>query len=141
MAVETPDDVVREGVAEALSVIPGLHAFAEPQDQITPPTAMVRDPIREYHQTMGSPGSSRVVVEITLLAAPRQTTGLPHAYRALDAYAAPEGEQSVLAALERDVTLGGRVQTLYTPQRRDKGIIEWMGIPFIGAIWDVEIWP
>lgn len=141
MATETPDSVIRDGVAEALAAIPGLRAFAEPQDQITTPTAMVRDPIREYHQTMGDPGSGRVVVEITLLAAPLQSSGLPRAYRALDDYSAPTGALSVLAALEADVTLGGRVHTVYTPQRRDKGIIEWLRIPYIGAIWDLEVWP
>lgn len=133
---------IRDGVADRLRLIPGLReVHAEFPDQVNPPAAIVLDRQGDYHQAMGDPGHSEITVEVLILAGALGASGISRSYRSLDGFISPAGPQSVKAAVEGDVTLGGVANACVVARYRDKGRLTFGGPEYIGCRFDVTCWP
>ena len=129
---------VRDGIKTRLDTISGLRAHDVWPDQINTPAALVR-PIRDPYQLTLS-NVQTWTFEVVLIAYPAQQ-GIARGQEILDPYLADAGSQSIKAALRGDKTLGGAVSTLDVLGWRDYGVIDiGIGIEYIGAIVDVQVW-
>jgi hypothetical protein len=128
---------IREALAVAMRVIPGMQCSPYLLSNPTPPCAQVsRGPVN-YDQAMQG-GVHRPTFTVTAFVALVSDTG---AQKLLDRYLAADGDLSIKQALEADRTLGGLVQDLHVtgasgeqPYARDQGG------PVLGSDWTVEIW-
>lgn len=105
---------IREAVAEALKVIPGLDAFAWMKANPTPPSAHVYPDSIEYDQTQGR-GHDNVYLIVQAFVGILDDRG---AQERLDRMLAPDGPDSIKAALEADRysaagALGGLVDDIH----------------------------
>lgn len=133
---------IREGIAGQLRSISQLRqVHAEFPDQITVPCAIVLDRQGEYHQALGDPGHSQVTVEVLVLTGAIGSAGIARSYRELDAFISPTGPQSVKAAIEGDITLGGVTDTVIVERYRDKGRLTFGGPEYVGVRFDVVAHP
>lgn len=131
---------IRSGLAARLNTISGVRASASWPDTLNLPAAIVKPTSGQYHQAMGSPGYSQITFEIVFLAASTQL-GLKRGQEALDPYLDASGSQSLKAALEGDLTLGGFAQTLIVTGWSNYGSFAVGEIEYIGAQLTVEVWP
>jgi hypothetical protein len=129
---------VRDGLKARLATISGLRAHDVWPDTVNAPAALVR-PIRDpIQETLSNQQSWRF--EVVLVAAPAQA-GMARGQDTLDPYLAAAGTLSINAALRGDRTLGGIVSTLNVEGWRDYGVLDLgIGIEYVGAIFDVQVW-
>ena len=128
---------IREALATALLVIPGMQISAWQLANATPPCAQIaRGPV-EYDQAMQG-GVHRPTFTVTAYVALVSDKG---SQMLLDRFLSADGDRSVKQALEADRTLGGLVQDLHVtgatgeqPYARDQGG------PVLGSDWTVEVW-
>jgi hypothetical protein len=95
---------LHKGLGERLSTIKRLRVSDHLPEQINPPAAVVMLDGLDYHRQMNQGLNEYQFV--VMLAVGRM--GERSAQLALDAYIAPDGPQSIRAAIEADPTLGGR---------------------------------
>ena len=99
---------INTALADALSAIDGLQGYDYEPDSIYPPIAFPSITNIDYHRAMGG---GLIIYDITI----RVIVGRVNervAQDALDRYASYNGTESVRAAIEADLTLGGLVDTL-----------------------------
>lgn len=129
---------VRDGIKTRLATIAGLRAHDVWPDQVNTPAVLVR-PIRDpYQLTLGN--QQTWSFELVVVAHPAQQ-GVARGQEVLDEYLADAGTKSLKAALRGDRTLGGIVSTLDVQGWRDYGVLDLgIGIEYVGAIVDVQVW-
>lgn len=108
---------LREGVANALSAIPGLQASAAVLTNPSLPTAYVFPGEINYHRTMTGHTDWNLVVELQVA-----TVSDIGAQKKLDAYLDASGTESIRAAIEADPTLGGKAEDTIVMGIRDYGM-------------------
>jgi len=95
---------ITDALADAVRTIPGL-TVAQVKGQDLLPSAVVIPPDFQYRGTFGASGYyGQLRYEVVVLVAQQLAN---EAVRKLWEYAEPVGARSVLAAVERDTTLGG----------------------------------
>lgn len=99
---------IHDALAAAVATIPGLRVADHLPEQIAPPMAVAQLETVAYHRTMQG-GTSEWTFLVSLIAG---RMGDRSAQRQLDGWLSWDGSQSLRAALEADVTLGGVVQSL-----------------------------
>lgn len=99
---------VKQGLADRLATITGLRAFAYQPDQLNAPIAFSLLDSITYHRTFNTP-TVEMVFTVTVIVCKADSRS---AQAQVDPYVSPTGNQSVLAAIEDDLTLGGKVDTL-----------------------------
>lgn len=129
---------IRTQLKTRLDTISGLRVYATVPDKPEMPAAIIRPLHLDYQQSMGSGGANRIPFEIILLTPFSASNERSQAL--LDAYLDNTGTYSLKAAIEGDKTLAGTVDTLHVSGWRDYGPIEWVGITYLGARYDVEVW-
>jgi hypothetical protein len=99
---------IRRAMATQLETIPGLQASARILTNPTRPVAFVVPGVIVPHRTMGNGHSDwNVVIELQTSAV-SEISGQDN----LDAFLAESGDQSVMAAIEANPTLGGLADDL-----------------------------
>jgi hypothetical protein len=98
-----------DGIEERLSTISGLRGSSEWQDTINPPAAM---PLLSDVRALTFDAVWRATFRILVVSGGLSQMGIGKASRALKAYMAPSGTESIIAALEGDLTLGGVAETV-----------------------------
>lgn len=99
---------LQDGLARALTEIPGLRVADHLPEQINPPVAVIQVQTVTYHRAMGG-GLSEWEYVISVVAG---RMGDRTAQRTLDGWMSYDGAYSVRQALESDTTLGGVCATL-----------------------------
>jgi hypothetical protein len=107
------------GLREAIAQIPGLRVVEYLPDQINPPVAVCAVDEVTYHQAFagGDPQYQLTVTVIVDRASERI------AQKKLDAFLSYGGTQSVRAAVEADMSLGGAVQQAFVHRASNIQII------------------
>lgn len=128
---------IRAGLAARLATISGLSAYATAPGQINVPAGVVAPgrPLVEFDEAFGSggPDDYRLVVMVLV-----QFADNPMAQEQLDAYL-PRGSGCVKTAVEADGTLGGLVSYTWVARLAEYGPIDWAGVTYLGAVFDVEV--
>ena len=127
---------IRAGLKTNLETIPGLRAYDIVPDKVSPPFAAIRpDSPAISRETM-----ARGVMQyrfLILVGVSRATDRA--AQDALDAYLASSGTQSVWVAIESDLTLDGAASHTHVVACSDYGILDWNGVSYSGAQFEVEV--
>lgn len=130
--------LLREGLAARLATIPDLHTYPRRQGSINLPAAVVGPApgsAISYDATMAD-GSHTYLFTVTVAVAnPAEDLGEYD----LDDYLDPTGAKSVRAAVETDDTLGGVAHFARVAGVQDYDDIEIGGVPYIGAVFLVEV--
>lgn len=127
-----------DGLATRFATISGLRAHAEPPPVVNPPAIIIGDPMSgSYDMALGNGGVAHRMSAILLVT---QAGGKVRALEAVKGYIAATGAQSIRAALQADVTLGGAADSSRVVGYHDIGVIEYAGTPFMGVILDIEAW-
>lgn len=130
-------NAVMDGLGVALAAISGLRVFDYPADKLDPPAAVVGFPTEIAWDYTKGRGSDRATFPVFVVVGGAFSRP---ARDALGPYLAGSGAQSIKAALEADRTLAGACATLSVAQARSDGSgITVNGVPYAGAIFDVEV--
>ena len=128
---------VRQAVADALAVIPGLNATAYQMSSPELPTAHVSRGPFTYDQALQG-GVHNLTLTITAYVALLSAQG---AQALLDRYLAADGTYSIKQAIEADTSLGGLVQDLHvTGATGETSYAREQGGPVLGSDWTVQVW-
>lgn len=128
---------IREAMASALLVIPGLQVSAFMLSNPTPPSAHVERGDVLYDQAMQQ-GVHVWPFRIKAFVALLSDIG---AATLLDTFLSPTGARSVKAAIEADPTLGGVVSDLHvTGATGEQVFVREQGGPVLGSEWSVMVW-
>jgi len=134
---------IREALAEALRVIPGMQMSGWQLSNPTPPFAMIqRGPVdfdRAFPPSGGvASGGTHWTMRVQVCVAIASDIG---AQRLLDEFLATEGDRSIKQALETDTTLGGLVQSVHVTDATGEQLYarEQQGGPLLGSEFTVEI--
>lgn len=130
---------IREALAGALTVIPGLQTSGYMLSNPTLPFAGVKRGDVDYDRSMiGADQLHGVTMTVTVLVADLNDIG---AAKILDQYLAPDGALSVKQAVEADTSLGGLVEDLrVTGANGEQTFVREGGGPMLGSEWTVDIW-
>jgi len=128
---------VRQALAAALRVIPGLNAQPYLLGNLMPPTAVVtRGPIAYDQAFQGGVHTWTFIVRAFVAS----VTDIG-AQTLLDEFLSAEGERSVKAAIEADTSLGGIVSDLHvTGASGEQEFVREGGGPLLFSEWTVEVW-
>ncbi|GAB3117836.1 hypothetical protein GCM10027160_28990 [Streptomyces calidiresistens] len=137
--------VIRAGIADRLTNVPGLRSSIWVKGNISPPTAVVvpGDP------SSSGPDGQAVTYDGTfgngchdyrfLIAVLVSTSHDPSAQRRLDEFLEPVGPHSIKAAVEAGgLRLDDRADHVRIAAVTQYGIIPWAGIDYLGATLRVE---
>lgn len=128
-------------VRDALKV--RLDTIADPfdaynlwPDTVNPPCALVSPVSASPHTTFSARGS--FFFDVLVLAAALEQGGAK-AQDKLDGYLDLSGADSLVGAIEGDLTLGGSAETVLTGEWSDYGEIEVNDIKYLGARLAIEV--
>lgn len=129
---------VRQAIAAVLKLrIPGMQAAPYLLSNITPPAASVMRGAIAYDQAM----VGGVHTWTFLVRAYVSSTTDIGSQRLLDEYLSAEGDLSIKAAIEEDVTLGGIVSALHvTGATGEQELVREGGGPLLFSEWTVQVW-
>jgi hypothetical protein len=131
---------IREALADALSVIPGVQVSPYVLAQPTPPGIQIPPPGATYHTTMRAGGDGINEWEFIIQGFVSLNSDVG-AQRVLDELCATSGPKSVSALLEADLTLGGVVETLIvTSQTGGRQVEQPPGNPMLLVEWHVTVY-
>lgn len=127
---------IRTGLATKLATISGLNAYATAPGQINVPAAVVTpgQPLIDFDEAAGGGPDTYYLMIMVLV----QLADNPLAQEQLDAYL-PRGAACVKTVVEADGTLGGIVSYTWVPRIADYGPVDWGGVTYLGAVFDVEV--
>jgi hypothetical protein len=127
---------IRTGLATRLATIAGLNAYATAPGQVNVPAAVVAPgrPLIDFDEAGGG-GPDTYYLTILVLV---QMADTPLAQEQLDAYL-PRGTGCVKTAVEGDATLGGIASWAWVPRIAEYGPVDWAGVTYLGAVFDVEV--
>lgn len=100
---------IRQGLADRLATISGLHVSPYMLPRVEAPAACVLPARAEFNQTMNSDDTD-YYLDLWIYVSP---TVLVQAQERIDEYLAPSGAKSFRAAVHADVTLGRIVACCY----------------------------
>jgi len=100
---------IRQGLADRLATIAGLHVSPYMQPRVEAPAACVLPSRAEFNRTMNSDDTD-YQFDLWIYCSP---TVLVQAQERIDEYLAPSGAKSFRAAVHADVTLGRIVSCCY----------------------------
>ncbi len=127
---------VTDGLLDALRTIPGL-TVGEVKGQVPLPSAIVIPPDFDYRGTFTAAGYfGRLEFQVLVFVSQQLQQ---EAVRKLWEYAEPVGTKSVLAAIERDTTLGSVVDDCKVLSFRKLDYEEMAGYGAWGGAWTVVI--
>lgn len=127
---------IRDQLKVRLATIPGMRAHDTIPDQINPPAAVVSGfEAINYDVTMAR-AADQWLIPIRVYAGRVSDRA---SQDALDKFLAAEGAESVKAAVEGDVSLGGVAQTTRIQEARNYGSYTLGDIGYLGAEWLVEV--
>lgn len=108
MSASTTVTEIKQGLADRLSTVPGLRAYAQQPDNVNAPFAW---PMLESITYNGAMGGGLVVhtFQVSVVVGRMAERS---AQNQLDGYLSYEGNTSIREAIEGDKTLGGVVQSL-----------------------------
>lgn len=127
---------IRAGLAARLATIGGLSAYATAPGQINVPAGVVvpAKPLVDFDEAAGGgPDTYRLQVMVLV-----QFADNPMAQEQLDAYL-PRGSGCVKTAIEADGALGGLVSYTWVPRISEYGPVDWAGVTYLGAVFDLEV--
>jgi hypothetical protein len=130
---------IRSGLATRVATVTSLkdRCFSTFPDRMpNPPLAIISVPSWRFDQTFSD--DNTITAEVLILAA-AIGKGQERAQAALDAYLDDDGTESIKAAIEADVTLGGKAQSVSVTGWDDYGDVEVNGIHYLGAVLAVEV--
>lgn len=132
---------MRQGLADAVDVIDGLHAFGYLPDSIDPPVFAAGEVQINWDQVEEG-GWDEFVVTCHLYTS---TADDRSGQKLLDRYLARNGDDSIKQALEADKTLGGACQTLHVQRATGYGkyriaSLEQPEVRYYGARLNVRVW-
>jgi hypothetical protein len=123
---------VRAAIKEALVVgVSGIKVYEYIPDTLTHPAAVIApgDPVVSFDATL-SRGADEYTFLVRVLVDNAQSEV---ADKALDAYLAGSGSQSIKQAIEDDPRLGGVVDFVSVTQARNYGVYEFGGVSSLGV--------
>lgn len=128
---------ISDALKNALSTVPGLRVYDYLPDQLNPPLAYVGIQQVNYHGAFqgGNPVHTYTVTVIVGRASDRASQ------RALDEFLAYDGTRSVRAALERDQTLDGWVQTLVVTDGGNMAPVSMGDVVYVSIDFSVTVYP
>lgn len=129
---------VRDGLADTMRTVNGLRVYDVWPDTISLPAAVVK-PVSGTPGLAFGDGVARLLFEVHLFVS--LSGPLRVAQDALDGYLAFDGPLSVSAAIEADISLGGRVQYARVLGWRAYDTKQVAGTEVLGAVVDVEVVP
>ncbi len=128
---------IREGLADAMRVIPGIQVSPVALANPTPPAAHVLRGDVLYDQAMNG-GTHLWTMRVQAF------VGLASDIRSqqiLDEFLAADGDLSIKQAIEADLRLGGIVQTLHVESANGEQVyVRDQGGPVLGSEWQVQVW-
>ena len=129
---------IRSGLATRVATVTSLQGrtHATFPDRLIVPAAIVSVPSWNFDRDFA--GDSTVEAEVLILAAELGKGG-ERAQARLDAYLDDSGSESVKAAIEGDVTLGGVAQSVSVTGWSEYGEVEVNGMAYLGAVLRVEV--
>ncbi len=128
---------IRQGLAAALTAIPGVQTSAYALANPTPPAAHVLRGDVQYDQAMNG-GTHLWTMRVQAFVGLASDQG---AQQLLDEFLSADGDNSVKQALEGDVTLGGIVQSLHVTNASGEQVyVRDQGGPVLGSEWTVQVW-
>ena len=122
---------VRQAVATYLTSAIGLRATANRFGTVNPPMAVIAPQtgsLIRYAVTTDNE-TNYTLRAIILVSQGDSTDGQD----ALDAYLSPVGAQSVHAAIQKDVTLGGQVSYCVVIEATGYGLTNWNGVDYLAC--------
>ena len=126
---------VRKGIEEALGSIPGMRCYATVPDKIVTPAAIVVPESGTYTATYNR-GSDDMSFSIQLVACRVATR---QGQEQLDSFLDGAGDNSVIAALMEDETLGGVAHFVNVVGWAEYGVYDMAGEQFYGVTISVEV--
>jgi hypothetical protein len=121
---------IRQGLATRLATIAGLHAYPEPPDGAPEiPAAIVLPVTNDDQLTLGSGLKQRSFDIWVLLGRGTLASGIDK----LDGFVDSGGAESVRAAINGDLQLGGNADTVILRGAADFGEMNWGGVSYVGA--------
>lgn len=127
---------VMKGLEERLATIDGLRTSEYVKDQINPPMAVVGVPNIENYRTAFQRGTFLIRPEVYILV----SNVLDRVGQAaLAGYADATGDTSIVAAIEGDRTLGGRVDDCVVDSFRVLGWEEVGVIGYYGGCFELRV--
>jgi hypothetical protein len=127
---------IRDGIGTRIKTITSLNVYDTIPDSVIVPCAVVGMPNAvEYDYSFRSV-RMRLVVPVRVYACDVQED---QAQRKLDDYVSPDGAQSIRAAIDGDVTLGGNAQTTRVMTAQGYGVYELAGVQYLGVEFSVEV--
>jgi hypothetical protein len=126
-------NAVRVALAAALADVPNLRAYSFVAPKIEPPAALVAVGSGFYDDDFDASMTARFGVMV-LVARADDRSG----QKSLDAYISSTGAQSIKAAVEADITLGGEVSSAKVVGWNDPQEYEIAGVSYLGVEFDVE---
>lgn len=127
---------VRDGLKTRLATIAGLEAYDTLPDTPNVPCAWIVPTRGNAHTTFSGRGS--FFLDVIILAAAMQQ-GMVKAQDKLDGYLDLSGANSIIGAIEGDLTLGGNAETVLVGDWTDYGEIDVNGIEYLGARIPIEV--
>jgi hypothetical protein len=130
--------LIRSGIAKNIAGnVRGMQVNNRVTNNMTPPSCDIRRGPIEYDQALDG-GTHRLIMLVrAYLANPTDVS----AVNRLESYLAPEGDNSIKAAIESDRTLEGLVADLHVTGATGEQPYTAEGQPLVlGSEWTVEIW-
>lgn len=126
----------RDGLATRIATITSLatRVSARWPGQVSAPWAVIRSAGGVPHTTFASNGAYKFIVTVMV-----SMQDVVRAQTALDLYTALSGAASIIAAIEGDLTLGGKAEYCLLSDWDEDGEIAFGGVPYLGAELPVEV--
>jgi hypothetical protein len=121
---------VRQSLATALGVIPGLRVAADYQSQVNPPAAIIMPQPRQSLRYDALGGAASYLLRIILLGSSLEDTS---SQALMDGYLATTGSSSIAAALAANPTLSGTCDYCNMETVNGYGLMEWAGQTYLGT--------
>jgi hypothetical protein len=125
---------IRTGLAANLASL-SLRTYGYVPDQPSPPCAIIQPVRTEFDTTFGR-AADTITFDVMVLV---QRTDERSGQDLLDSYCDKNGTYSVKRALESDVTLGGRVQTMQVTEITSYGAIDSNDTTYLQATFAVNV--
>lgn len=127
---------IRQGLADALSVIPEVQVSPWVLSEPTPPTMQIRSGEVQYDLTMHRGWDQHTMIVQALVPFSSDIGG----QMLLDAWMAPAGPTSVKEAVEADVTLGGACDQVHVTDCSGTQLATVGGVAMLLAEWTCMVY-
>lgn len=124
---------IRQALAATLGTIPGLTAYAEYAEQITPPAAIIVPTQGSFISYATMDGEQNLSLRAVICVARTDSSA---GQSSLDPFLATSGSQSVFACLQAAPTLGGVVSYANVAEAASMGpmavgVIDYLAVHFV----------